>query len=287
MWNMEEWKIRLSAFLVFIFLLASILFSGFGSQSKYVCRSCGSSQNQGFVSAYIGTYEEPSEPSIEVNELKGKEKEEALRMLLKSKDYDTMLSIGSALGWKVQLDLAAAAELKKTYKRSDGAILHVSRELVVGVPFEARPTELVIAVFFLKPLQHAYLYKLDKSVNILFVLVHTIDGVIVAVPNEEVRTAISPSKISLEFRTSGSCPQCYYPCKRCSQIDWRRVAECFLCLTDCLECIYFLNPIRCITCFACLALTCPDTCIGGWYDDCCPCDWNTRYSYPECENCFP
>ncbi|MEM2688003.1 MAG: hypothetical protein QW796_06620, partial [Thermoproteota archaeon] len=136
---MEEWKIRLSAFLVFIFLLASILFSGFGSQSKYVCRSCGSSQNQGFVSAYIGTYEEPSEPSIEVNELKGKEKEEALRMLLKSKDYDTMLSIGSALGWKVQLDLAAAAELKKTYKRSDGAILHVSRELVVGVPFEARP----------------------------------------------------------------------------------------------------------------------------------------------------
>ncbi|MGB9622532.1 MAG: hypothetical protein ACPL07_01685 [Candidatus Bathyarchaeia archaeon] len=74
---MEEWKIRLPAFLVFIFLLASILSNGFGSQPRYVCRSCESSQNQGFVSTYISTYEEPSEPSIEVNELKGEEKEEA------------------------------------------------------------------------------------------------------------------------------------------------------------------------------------------------------------------
>ncbi|MCX8183473.1 MAG: hypothetical protein N3F08_03535 [Crenarchaeota archaeon] len=71
-------------FLVFIFLLTGILFSGFGSQPRHVCKSCGSSQNQGFVSAYIGTYDESSGPSIELNELKGKEKEEALKMLLKT-----------------------------------------------------------------------------------------------------------------------------------------------------------------------------------------------------------
>ncbi|MBO3754932.1 MAG: hypothetical protein FGF53_08695 [Candidatus Brockarchaeota archaeon] len=80
MWNIDEWKIRLSAFLVFSFLLASILLNGFSSHSRYGCRNCGSNQNQGSVSAYIGTYEEPSEPSIEVNELKGLEKEEALKI---------------------------------------------------------------------------------------------------------------------------------------------------------------------------------------------------------------
>lgn len=271
--------------MVLSLLLALVLLNGFGSRGKYGCRSCGSSQNQGFVSAYMDTYEQ-SEPSIEVTELVGEEKEQALELLLKSKDYDTMVSIGSILGWEVQLDLADAAELKKTYKRSDGVVLHVSRELVVGVPFKARPTELVVAVFYLKPLQHAYLYKLDKSINMLFVLVHTIGGVVIATPNEEVRSAIPPSKISSEFRISGSCPQCYYPCMICSQVDWGNVFLCGACGVPCGLCFTY-DGGWCWACFSCLWGSCRHICVGGWYEDCCPCDWNTRYSYPECENCFP
>lgn len=287
MLNMEV-KARILVICLTAFLLTPIL-NGFTSQApriRYECRICGSGTQLARQGILTGSNSDDLIWSQEPIKLEGREKEEAVKRALNSKEFQLVASILSKIGYQPTLEGSAAM---KAAKIVEGKPIDY---LVAGIRFTGDlRSRFVLVVVFVEPYQEATAYRADEDYRILEVLVRAEKGRITGgklapitqgnrVINRESSTGIPPPPCS---PPCGTCQFCF---QECVAYDIPGIIHCCTFCTNCLA--LFPDMVAVMTCaLLCVSLYCPScfyiNCID-WNAYCRDCTPETGY-LPECMGC--